>query len=175
MDFLSSVNPAWTVALIFALRLSDMTLDTVRILFVLRGRRAIVWVLGFAQSFIFLLAITSVLQNLDNIINILGYAAGFATGNVIGMWLEERLAIGYAHLRMISARRGSAIVERLRAEGYAVTEVPARGRDGAVTLINCSVLRKQTQAVTELAKSIDADVFITAEDVRPLRRGFWRA
>ncbi len=175
MEAIFSLDPLFTVLLIFGLRVSDMTLDTLRILYVLRGRRLIVWVLGFIQSTIFLFAITSVLQNLDNPLNILSFAAGFATGNVIGMWIEERLAIGYTHLRLISTGRGSAIAERLRGEGYAVTEIPARGKDGAVTLINCSVLRRQVGRASALAQEMDSGVFITAEDVRPVRRGFWRS
>jgi uncharacterized protein YebE (UPF0316 family) len=167
---------AWLAAgLIFALRVSDMTLDTLRVLTVMRGRKGIAWILGFFQSSIFVLAITSVLQNLDNPLNILGYAAGFATGNVVGMFIEEKLAIGHIQLSIISPRRGAAIAERLREAGYAITEIPARGKDGMVTLLSCSVLRKSADQVRGIVNEIDDSAFITAEDVRPIRRGFWRA
>ena len=167
---------AWLAAgLIFALRVSDMTLDTLRVLTVMRGRKGIAWILGFFQSAIFVLAITSVLQNLDNPLNILGYAAGFATGNVVGMFIEEKLAIGHLQLSIISPRRGTAIAERLRQAGYAITEIPARGKDGMVTLLSCSVLRKSADQVRGIVNEIDDSAFITAEDVRPIRRGFWRA
>ena len=167
---------AWLAAgLIFALRVSDMTLDTLRVLTVMRGRKGIAWILGFFQSAIFVLAITSVLQNLDNPLNILGYAAGFATGNVVGMFIEEKLAIGHLQLSIISPRRGTAIAERLRQAGYAITEIPARGKDGMVTLLSCSVLRKSADQVRGIVNEIDDSAFITSEDVRPVRRGFWRA
>lgn len=167
---------AWLGALgIFALRVTDMTFDTLRMLFVVRGRKGIAWVLGFAQSAVFVIAITSVLSNLDNPLNILGYAAGFATGNVVGMWIEERLAIGHVHMSIVSPRRGAAIAEHLRKNGFAVTEVPARGKDGMVTLMQCNVLRKNVDRVHALINEADPEAFITAEDVRPVRRGFWRA
>jgi uncharacterized protein YebE (UPF0316 family) len=167
---------AWLSAgLIFALRLGDMSLDTLRVLFVMRGRKAIAWVLGFFQALIFVLAISSVLQNLGNPLNVIGYAAGFATGNVVGMIIEERLAVGHIHLRIVSPRRGSAIAESLRLGGYAVTEVPGRGKDGMVTVLNCSVLRRNVDRVRKLTNGVDPDAFITAEDVRPVRRGFWHA
>jgi uncharacterized protein YebE (UPF0316 family) len=161
--------------LIFLLRVSDMTLDTLRVLFVMRGRKVIAWILGFFQSAIFVLAISSVLSQLDNPLNIIGYAAGFATGVVVGMIIEERLAIGHTHLNIVSSRLGSAIAEHLREQGYAVTEVPARGKDGMVSMLSVSVLRKNTDVVRKLVNEIDPDAFITAEDVRPIRRGFWRA
>ncbi len=161
--------------LIFLLRVMDMTLDTLRVLVVMRGRRSIAWVLGFFQALIFVLAISSVLSNLDNPLNVVGYAGGFATGNVVGMWIEEKLAIGHIHLNIVSSRLGSAIAEQLRAAGYAVTEIPARGKDGMVALLNISVLRKNVVQVHKLVNEIDPDAFITAEDVRPVRRGFWRA
>ncbi len=174
-EILLSPN-AWVSALlIFGLRVSDMTLDTLRVLMVMRGRKGLAWVLGFFQSAIFVLAISSVLTNLDNPLNFVGYAAGFATGNVLGMFIEERLAIGHINLTIVSSRRGSAIAEALRAQGYAVTEVPARGKDGTVALLNCSVLRRNVDAARAIVNNVDPDAFITAEDVRPLRRGFWRA
>jgi len=167
---------AWLGAgLIFLLRVSDMTLDTLRVLVVMRGRKAIAWILGFFQAAIFVLAISSVLKDLNNIVNVFGYAAGFATGNVIGMLIEERLAIGHTHMRIVSSRRGSAIADRLREEGYAVTEVSGRGKDGMVTVLNCSVLRKNVDRVRKIINAVDPEAFITAEDVRPVRRGFWRA
>ncbi|MEW6407051.1 MAG: DUF5698 domain-containing protein, partial [Chloroflexota bacterium] len=135
----------------------------------------IAWVLGFCQSAVFVVAITSVLSNLDNPLNIIGYAAGFATGNVVGMYLEEWLAVGYIDLRVISSRRGSAIAERLREDGYAVTEIPARGKDGMVTLLNCSVRRRQVTTVDKIVREIDNEAFVTAEEVRPIWRGYWRA
>ena len=160
---------------IFLLRVGDMSLDTLRVLMVMRGRKRIAWILGFFQSLIFILAISSVLSHLDNPLNLIGYAAGFATGNVVGMWIEERLAIGHIHLTIISPRRGSAIAEHMRSAGFAVTEVSARGKDGMVSLLNCSVLRKNVAQVHQLVNEIDAEAFITAEEVRSIRHGFWRA
>ena len=128
---------AWLGALlIFGLRVVDMALDTIRVLFVVRGRKGLAWVLGFFQALVFVIAISSVLSNLDNPLNVLGYAAGFATGNVVGMLLEERMAIGYMHLSIISPRLGAALAEQLRAAGYAVTELPGRGKNGAVNVLH---------------------------------------
>ena len=175
MENLLSLTAWLTVGWIFSLRVCDMTLDTLRVLFVMRNRKAFAWLLGFFQSAIYVVAISSVLQNLDNPLNIVGYAAGFATGNVIGLLIEERLAIGHVQLSIISSNRGSAIAERLRQEGYAITELSARGKDGMVTLLSCSVLRKKVDQVRQVVAEVDESAFITAEDVRPVRHGFWRA
>jgi uncharacterized protein YebE (UPF0316 family) len=175
MELLLSTQAWLSALLIFTLRVSDMTLDTLRVLFVMRGKKQIAWVLGFFQSAIFVLAIGKVLTQVNNPLNIIGYAAGFATGNVVGMIIEERIAIGHILINIISPTRGSAIVTHLRQNGYAVTELSGRGKDGMVSMIHCSVLRKQVDAVHELVNEIDPEAFITAEDVRPIRRGFWRA
>jgi uncharacterized protein YebE (UPF0316 family) len=175
MELLLSPQAWLGAALIFFLRVCDMSLDTLRVLFVMRGKKQVAWILGFCQSAIFLLAIGKVLTQITNPMNIIGYAAGFATGNVVGMIIEERIAIGHILVNIISPRRGSAIVSHLRQNGYAVTELSGRGKDGMVSLINCSVLRKKVDAVHSLVNEIDPEAFITAEDVRPIRRGFWRA
>lgn len=167
---------AWLGALgIFALRVSDMSLDTIRVLFVMRGRKSLAWGLGFFQSMIFVIAISSVLTHLGNPLNVIGYAAGFATGNVVGMLIEERLAIGHIRINVVSSRRSHAVVEALRSAGFAVTEIPARGKDGMVGLMEVGVLRKDVDKVETIVRDADPDAFITTEDVRPLRRGFWRA
>ncbi len=175
MESLFSLHAWLNALLIFFLRVSDMSLDTLRILYVMRGKKVLTWVLGFAQSAIFIAAISSVLRNLENPLNIVGYAAGFASGNVVGMWIEESLAVGFTHLRIISTSLGQSIADRLRQEGFAVTEIPGRGKDGIVTVLIVSVRRKHVDKVRCIVNEIDDNAFITAEDIRPLRRGFWRA
>jgi uncharacterized protein YebE (UPF0316 family) len=166
----------WISALmIFLLRVIDMSLDTMRMLFVVRGKKPIAWILGFLQSLVFVIAISTVLANLNNILNVIGYAAGFATGNVLGMFIEERLAIGHIAMRVISAKKGSTIPDALRKAGFAVTEIQARGRDGKVTLLNSSIMRRDVSRFEDLVTKTEPGAFITAEDVRPIRVGFWRA
>lgn len=175
MEILLSPQVWLGAGVIFLLRVGDMTLDTLRMLMVMRGKKSLAWILGFFQAVIFVVAISSVLSNLTNVLNIIGYAAGFATGSVVGMAIEERLAIGHTHLRIVSSRRGTAVAEHMRSEGYAITEIPARGKDGMVTLLNCSVLRKDVDRVQKIINEVDPEAFITAEDVRPVRRGYFRA
>lgn len=175
MDIFLSPQAWLSAGLIFGLRVTDMTLDTLRVLFVIRGRKLYAWILGFCQATVFVIAISSVLKDLNNILNIIGYAAGFATGVLVGMLIEQRLAIGHIQMRVISSSLGSGIAEKLRSEGYAVTEVPARGKDGMVTMLNCSVRRRDTARVQMMVSEIDEGAFITSEEIRPIRRGFWRA
>ncbi|HEY71249.1 MAG TPA: DUF2179 domain-containing protein [Anaerolineae bacterium] len=170
-----SIPPYLLTLAIFGLRVFDMSLDTLRVLFVLRGRRPLAWILGFFQSAIWVVAITSVINNLENWWNIIGYAAGFATGNVVGMIIDERLAIGYAHLRIISSRRGTAVAQAIRNAGYAATEISGQGKDGTVALINSSIRRRDITRVRREVFKIDPTAFITLSEVRPLHRGFWRA
>jgi uncharacterized protein YebE (UPF0316 family) len=165
---------AWLAAAgIFTLRICDVSLDTIRLIFVVRGRKKEAWILGFFTSLIFVVAISSVLAHLDNPLNVIGYAAGFATGNVVGMFIEEKLAIGHIQLRIISPSLGSALVDALREGGFAVTEVPARGKDGAVAMLLCGVLRRNVQKAENIIHDVDPMAFVTAEDVHPIRRGFW--
>ena len=164
----------WSIALmIFCLRVTDMSLDTLRLLFVVRGRKGIAWTLGFFEAAVYIIAITRVLSNLGNPLTILGYATGFATGNVVGMLIEERLAIGHTQMSIVSSARGVALAQALRDAGFAVTEVPARGKDGMVHLLSMSVLRKDVPNVERVVHEVDTEAFVTSADVRPVRHGFW--
>ena len=167
---------AWLVAFgIFAARLVNIALDTLRFMFTLRGKKGISWILGFLESVLFVLVIGSVLTNLENPLNVIGYSAGFATGNVIGMAIEKRLAIGFTHFSIISREHSTEIADMLRNEGYGVTEIPARGRESNFMMIDCHVRRRHADEVEGLVLEVDPNAFITAEEVTPRRSGYWRA
>jgi uncharacterized protein YebE (UPF0316 family) len=167
---------AWLVALgIFIARTINIALDTLRFMLSLRDKRWLSWILGFVQSVIFVVVIGSVLTNLENPLNIIGYSAGFATGNVIGMAIERRLAIGFTHFTIISRDHSTEIADALRREGYGVTEIPARGRESNFMLVDCHIRRKEADDVEKLVLEIDSGAFVTAEEVTPRRSGVWRA
>ena len=167
---------AWLVAFgIFAARLVNIAIDTVRFMFTLRGKSGMAWILGFIESVLFVVVIGSVLTNLGNPLNVIGYAAGFATGNVVGMAIEKRLAIGFTHFTIISRDHSTEIADKLRNAGYGVTEIPARGRESNFMLVDCHVRRKQADQVEDLALEVDPQAFITAEEVTPRRSGIWRS
>ena len=167
---------AWLVALgIFIARTINIALDTLRFMLSLRDKRWLSWILGFVQSVIFVVVIGSVLTNLENPLNIIGYSAGFATGNVIGMAIERRLGIGFTHFTIISRDHSTEIADALRREGYGVTEIPARGRESNFMLVDCHIRRKEADDVEKLVLEIDSGAFVTAEEVTPRRSGVWRA
>jgi uncharacterized protein YebE (UPF0316 family) len=160
--------------LIFILRMLDVTAATMRVLMVARGRKLNAWILAFIQGFIFVIAIRAVISDITSLINILAFAGGYATGTVSGIWLEGKLAIGHMHMRVISSDRGPELVEHLRKEGFAVTEVAGRGKDGSVSVLNLILMRREVKKVEEFIKSKDDKAFITAEYVKPVSHGFWR-
>lgn len=162
------------VIYIFGMRLVDISLYILRINMVTRGRKKQAWIFAFFQSLVFISAISVVFKDLDDWIKVLAYTAGFATGNILGMRLEEQLAIGHLHLRIITKGLGTELAEVLRGHGFAVTEVPATGLGGSVSYLNCNVMRRDVGQVTDIVESIDEKAFITAQNVRAVWRGFWR-
>jgi len=171
--FLSPI--AWLGAFgIFVLRVLNIAIDTLRFMLTMRGKRGISWILGFIESVLFVVVIGSVINDLNNILNIIGYSAGFATGTVVGMAIEKRLAIGYVHLNIISRQKGANLADTLRNANYAVTEIPALGKDGAVSLLDCSIRRKDMKDIEQLILEADPDAFITVEDITPIKHGYWR-
>ena len=173
MEFLITPETLMVALGIFLARLINQTLDTVRFMMTLRGKKLVAWVMGFLETAIFIVTLSAVFSDLTNILYIVAYSGGFATGNTIGMLVEERLAVGFMNLRIISSKRGAAIAEKLRKEGYGVTEIPARGKEGTVTLLDVSVRRRQVKQVHDIAQKEDKSAFISSEELRPLWRGYW--
>jgi len=158
--------------LIFGLRLVDVSLGTVRVIMISRGRRKIAPLLGFVEVTIWVVAISQVMTNLDNIVNIFAYSGGFAAGTLVGMWIEDKLALGHVGISIISRAKGPNIVVKLRQADYGVTELMGNGRTGVVNLITTIVPRKDVENVFELVNRIDPKSFIAVDDVKAVTRGY---
>jgi len=117
--------------------------------------------------------IGSVIKNISEPLIILGYEGGLATGIVVGMWIENRLAIGYTHLRIVSSGLGADLAAQLRDDGYAATEISGRGQSGMVSILSLNVYRRKARKVIGKVTEIDPDAFVTAENVRSVEGGFW--
>ncbi len=175
-ELLSTLTPDVLMGglVIFILRVIDMTLDTLRLLFVVRGKRVIVWILGVITNTIYIVAISNVLTGKNHPFTILCYAVGYATGNILGMRLEERLAIGFRGINVISKTKGHDIANTLRNLGYGVTEIEGQGMAGTVNIIKTNVKRKQTKEVRKIIEEIDPEAFITEDDFVPVNAGgYW--
>ena len=152
--------------LIFLARIIDVTLDTLRIVFVSRGNKIVAPILGFFEILIWLMAITRIMENLDNFTTYIAYALGFAVGNYVGLWVEERLAIGIQLIRVITAKDASVLIDKLREKGFGATAVPAEGRDGLVHVIFLIARRQVIQQVITIVNEFNPRAFYSIEDVR---------
>lgn len=166
----------WTILvtafLIFCLRLVDVSLGTVRLLMIGRGQRKIAPLLGFVEVTIWVVAISQVITNLDNIINILAYSGGFAAGTLVGMWIEDKLPLGYVGISIVSTTQGQKIARKLRQADYGVTELLGSGRSGVVNLITTIVPRKDVKHVFQLVSQTDPKSFIAVDDMKVVKRGY---
>ncbi len=160
--------------LIFCLRLTDVSLGTVRTIMVTRGMRKVAALMGFVEVTIWVVAITRVLGNMDNVISILAYSGGFACGTLLGMGIEERLALGHVRVRIISMEKGQEVAQNIRDAGYGATLVRAEGQSGPVYMVDVVVARKQIPEINQLVNQVDATAFMTVEDARRVLRGYQR-
>lgn len=152
--------------LIFCARICDVSIGTVRYILISRGFKQIAPIFGFFEVIIWLLAIGQVMGNITNPICYIAYGGGFAAGTYIGMVIEERLKLGLSIIRLITARPAHEFVTRLRHLGYGVTNIPAYGSHGEVTLIFLVVKRARIPHLIQLIREFNPDSFFTIEDVR---------
>lgn len=152
--------------LIFLSRILDVSLGTMRIVFVSRGLRYLAPLVGFFEVIIWLLAIRVVMQNLNNIACYLAYGAGFATGTFIGLFIEKKLAIGKSLIRIITQKDALELISLLRSKGFGVTSMEAEGKDGKVHVIYSVVNRTDVEKLTEYIQKFNPKAFYTLEDVQ---------
>lgn len=162
--------------LIFFARVFDVSLGTLRIIFTARGRRYLAPLLGFVEVFIWIVIVSQITRGADNLAAYLAYAAGFAAGNYVGIWIDNRLAIGNLILRMILPDEGSqatGLAASLHQAGYGVTRVSGVGANGPVQLIYTVIRRKDLAQVNALIHQTHPHAFLTVEEVRSVSEGIF--
>ena len=159
--------------LIFLARICDVSIGTMRIIFVSKGKRNIAPILGFFEVLIWITAISKIMQNLDNYVNYIAYAAGFATGNLVGMIIEEKLAMGIQMIRVFAHERGSELVHSLNVNGYGATVVEAHGAREKVHLIYTIVQRNELANVLDVINRFNPKAFYTIEDIKAVNEGIF--
>ena len=157
--------------LIFFARICDVTLGTIRIILVSKGQKLVAPILGFFEIFIWIIAISKIMENLNNIPCYIGYAAGFATGNYIGILVEEKLAMGVTVIRIITQKAANELIKNLSLSGYGITNIDAKGTMGNVSVIYTVVQRRNLQNVINIIKEFNPKAFYTVEDVRFVSSG----
>lgn len=171
--FLNSDAFRWIVlpVLIFLSRVLDVSIGTIRIIFVAKGKKWLAPLCGFFEVLIWLIAIGQVMQNLSNVFCYLAYAAGFAAGNFVGISIEEKLAMGFQVVRVVTARPPDGLIDSLSSAHYGVTYVGAKGATGDVTLVYTVIKRKDLPRVTAMLRKFDPKAFFSVEDARGASEG----
>jgi uncharacterized protein YebE (UPF0316 family) len=159
--------------LIFFSRITDVTIGTIRIIFLSRGYKILVPIFAFFEVLVWLLATTHIMQNLDSWPVYIAYALGFTVGNVVGLQIEERLAIGLLSLWIISKHDAGPMLEELQQKHYGITRVAARGLQGKVRILIMVISRKKLRGALEVVQRHDPTAFITVNDVRNVEGGFF--
>ncbi|MFZ5922353.1 MAG: DUF2179 domain-containing protein [Chloroflexota bacterium] len=157
--------------LIFIARIIDVSLGTMRIIFTSRGLRKLAPLLGFIEVFIWIIATSQLVKHAQNVAAYLGYAAGFAAGNYVGMYLENRLAIGTVTLRAIIRRDPAELIQRLHDSGFGITTVDGQGSTGEVKIVYSTIKRRDLPAVMAIFHETLPGAFLSIEEVRSTEQG----
>lgn len=149
--------------LIMFMRIADVTLGTFRTILVVQGRKYHAAMAGFFEVLIWIFAMRFIVQHMDHTINLLGYAVGFALGNVMGITLEQRVALGYTQINIVSLHHTDDIANKLRSSKFGVTILPAEGGSGGVSILIVIAKRKFQKQIMKIVESVDKRAFITVQ------------
>jgi uncharacterized protein YebE (UPF0316 family) len=167
-SFFNTATYTWFILplFIFLARIMDMSLDTLRIIFVNRNLKYYAMISGFFEVLIWLMVIRQIFQQLNNPLCFIAYAAGFASGNFIGIMIENRISIGRVIIRIITGREADVLVDFLKSSGYGITVIDAEGTKGSVKVIFTIVERSDITHIIEKIKRHNPQAFYSLEDVR---------
>jgi uncharacterized protein YebE (UPF0316 family) len=168
VSFYNSDTFVWIILpiLIFCARLCDVSLGTLRIIFVSHGLKYVAPIVGFFEINIWLLAIGQIMQHLNNLACYFAYAGGFATGAFIGMLIEEKLSIGMVMIRIICKHDATDLIKSLQEAEYGVTTHDAEGIKGPVKIIFAVIRREDLHDILDRIHKIHPHAFYSVEDIR---------
>jgi len=175
-DLMSTDLYNWVILplLIALARIVDVTIGTIRVIFVSRGLKNLAPLLGFIEVTIWLLAIGQIMQQLDNFMSYIGYGAGFAAGNYIGIILVERMSLGTVVIRIIPRKDTSLLIEALRNANFGVTTVDAEGKYGPVKMLFSIVKKKDLPDALQIINTYNPNAFYTIEEVQKVNEGVFK-
>jgi uncharacterized protein YebE (UPF0316 family) len=172
-DYLTSIGVSEQVfnylimpLLIFFARVCDVSINTLRIMFMMNGKKNVAPVLGFFEALIWLLAIGQIFQNINNPMSYIAYAGGFAMGTFVGMSIEEKLALGRVLVRIITPAPVPELLEYMKNQNFRFTSIGAEGRFGKVNLLFTVMKRESLQQFISKVKELDEKAFYTIESVK---------
>jgi uncharacterized protein YebE (UPF0316 family) len=151
--------------------MADVTLGTLRNVFISKGLRSIVPFIGFFEVLIWLVSIRQIMEHLDNPLCYIGFAGGFAMGTYVGLWIERQLALGMQVIRIILPGQADLLVSSLRKSGFGTTVLDGEGSKGPVKMIFTIIKRKDVKRVRELIHEQEPSAFYSIEDVRMASQG----
>lgn len=159
--------------IIFCSRVVDVTLGTLRHVFVSRGFKNLAPLLGFFEVLIWIMVAKQIMVAANSWPHYIAWAAGFATGNYIGLRLEERLALGLQIVQIITDHQSDALMKHLSIANHGVTIVDAHGSTGPVKIIFTIVQRKHVKTIIHLVEQYNPDAFYSVEDIRNIKNGIF--
>jgi uncharacterized protein YebE (UPF0316 family) len=157
--------------IIFFARVADVSLATIRTIMLMRGHKLLAGGIGFVEILIYIIALRYVFNTLNEWTSLIFYALGFSTGNIVGVWLEEKMAMGFLILWVVTQRDGVAFAAYLRNAGFGVTVFPCQGKEGSYHLLNVVLERRRMKKLERLIFEWDEKAFVTVSDARAIRGG----
>jgi uncharacterized protein YebE (UPF0316 family) len=159
--------------LIFFARICDVSLGTIRVIFISKGIRYLAPIIGFFEVIIWLLAIGQIMNNLTNFVAYIAYGAGFAAGTYIGMVIEEKISLGLVSVRIITKKDPGELIQYLRLQKYGVTSLDGEGGTGKVKMVFTIIKRQDLPHVVGIIKQFHPNAFYSVDDVKSVGEGIF--
>ncbi|HYO10516.1 MAG TPA: DUF5698 domain-containing protein [Tepidisphaeraceae bacterium] len=166
------MSPYLVALLIFLMRICDVSIGTVRVIYTIRGQRLLSTCLGVVESGIWIFAISRAFKLVDHPASMIGWALGFGAGTFVGITLEKWIATGQILLRVISPEKGCDLRDALLAQGVGVTAVQGEGRNGDVLVLFVVAPRRRGRELLGVVQAIDPEAFITIDAITQAIGGY---
>lgn len=155
--------------IIMLLRICDVTLGTLRTIFIIQLKKYNAGLIGFVEVLIWIFAMRYIVEHMDNILNLFGYATGFGLGTIIGITIEQKIGFGFIQVNIFSKNNTGLLIDTLRKNNYGLTILPGEGMDGEVSILHTIIKKRSLKNIKEIIHTVDPKGFVNIQPASPSR------
>lgn len=160
-----------TGLMVFCARICDVSIGTVRTIVTVQGRSVLAFCLAVFEVTIWILVVSTVIRQIAEMpVLAIFYSLGYATGNVVGIMVEKRLAFGMIILKVFTMKHGKVMADEFRQGGQPVTVFQGEGMSGPVSQLYIACRRRDLKRLIPRVRTIDPDAFYVVEMARDVSK-----
>lgn len=162
---------------IFLARIVDVSLGTIRTILLSKEKTIEPVIIAFFEVIIWFIVAKEALNIADNTLLVaIFYAAGYATGTLIGSYLSKKFNKSIITVEVIVSDQKDRLLDALRAKGFRVNVISLKKdyNKEEKEMLSMQIKATNLKKVSSIVKSIDNNAYMVVRDTKVVSNGVFK-